>query len=398
MKGMAEKSMFYGFCGTIFFIPLATSPAVIISLGTICIWILSGRFIKDGRALIRQEWFFPVILFMALPWAGLIYTSDLQRGLVLAQKSHYWLLAFAMASLTLRHEQIRILFNVFLSGLSVTAVICIFQFAGMVPKTKEAQIGFINPITYIHLLVFGMMVLAYYFGREQDRTRRIFYGAGLILFCLNIFFYAGAPGRTAYLSFFFLLPVMVHNILGKRHLVKIAAACLLIAIALSTTVLVRGTLKDINEQINAYYEGNPNTSMGLRLHMWESALKIILENPLIGVGTGGYRNAMKNLESPRLAPENREFNQPHNSFLFMIVQYGIIGLVSIIWLMYVFIEKGWLYRKTLPGFAIFSFGLILVIGSLTDTQIIQVHTATLLAILTGLQRSLNEIYMPSYSI
>jgi len=51
-------------------------------------------------------------------------------------------------------------------------------------------------------------------------------------------------------------------------------------------------------------------------------------------------------------------------------------------------KAGWEYRKSLVGFSILSFGMVLLIGSLTDTQIIEVHKGIMFAIFMGLQRSL----------
>jgi O-antigen ligase len=386
--------MFWGFCGTFFFIPVVTSPAVIMSLLTLSLWIFSGKCIKDWQLFLKQGWFSPVLLFMILPWIGLFYTNDIQNGLQFTQKSHYWLLAFAITSLTFQKYQTKTLMNAFLFGLSLIAVICILQFAGIIPKTKGYQIGFINSITYIHLLVLGMLLLSFYFHKTQKIKQRILFGCGLLLFCFNIFLFIGAPGRTAYLSFILLTPFMIYNLLGKRHLLKIAAIGLIIMTALFFSPIVQDTLKDTKAQIQSYYEGNPNTPVGLRLHMWNGAIRIFLENPVIGVGTGGYKIAMKKYETPQLLPECREFNQPHNSFLYMAVSYGIFGLISIFWLLFVFLRRGWIHRDKLVGFAILLFGMILVIGSLTDTQIIQVHTAMVFAILTGLQKTLDETINP----
>lgn len=385
-----DRLMFWGFCGTFFFMTISTSLTVIFGLLTLSLWVFSGKFVKDRSLWLKEKWFLPVLLFTALPWIGLLYTNDVRTGLNFAIKSHYWLYAFAITSFTFQKYQIKVLINSFLLGLYLVSVISFAQFIGIFPMTKGQHVGFINPITYRHFLVFGMLLLSFYFGKAPEIKQKILFGCGIFLYFLNLCLFIGAPGRTAYLSFILTIPLMIYNLLGQRYILKITTLSLLIMAALLLSPIVQDPLNDTKTQIKLYYEGNPNTSVGLRLHMWNGAIKIFLENPIIGVGTGGYKNAMKKYETPQLAPECREFSQPHNSFLYMATNFGIVGLISICWLLFIFLRKGWIHRDNLIGFSILSFGMILVIGSLTDTQILQVHTAMLFALLTGLKGSLDE--------
>jgi O-antigen ligase len=141
------------------------------------------------------------------------------------------------------------------------------------------------------------------------------------------------------------------------------------------------------EEINAYYSGSKNTSVGRRLYMWEGAFKMILENPLLGVGTGGYQRA---LAQYRDDPSLPDIIHPHNTFLYVASSYGIVGLLSFSWLFIIFLKKGWSARETIEGFASLSYGAVLLIGSLTDTQILSVSTGILFALLTGLRTKQNE--------
>ncbi|MBI2400981.1 MAG: hypothetical protein HYV23_08015 [Deltaproteobacteria bacterium] len=75
----------------------------------------------------------------------------------------------------------------------------------------------------------------------------------------------------------------------------------------------------------------------------------------------------------------------------MAVSFGAIGVLSICWIFVQFIGTGWTHMNHLTGFSILAFGLIVAIASLTDTQIIQVHTGMLFAMLTGLQTALKPI-------
>ncbi|MCK5506137.1 MAG: O-antigen ligase family protein, partial [Thermodesulfovibrionia bacterium] len=159
----------------------------------------------------------------------------------------------------------------------------------------------------------------------------------------------------------------------------------IILLSLSPTVQERTRIAV--DEINAYYSGSKNTSVGRRLYMWEGAFKMFLENPVLGVGTGGYQNA---LAKYRDDPSLPDIVHPHNSFLYMASSYGIVGLTSFSWLLIVFLKKGWSARDTIEGFVSFSYGAVLLIGSLTDTQILSVSTGMMFALLTGMRDEHNE--------
>ena len=82
-----DKALFWSLWLLAFLVQIATSPAVIAGGISIAIWIFTGTFWKD-RGWLKQEWTLPVLLFMLMPWAGLIWTTNLHMGLKFAQRSY----------------------------------------------------------------------------------------------------------------------------------------------------------------------------------------------------------------------------------------------------------------------------------------------------------------------
>jgi hypothetical protein len=70
-----------------FFIPFATSPALISGAIALAIWIFSGVAFRDSDRWLKQKWTIPVLIFMLLPWAGLLWTNDNAEGLNFAKKA-----------------------------------------------------------------------------------------------------------------------------------------------------------------------------------------------------------------------------------------------------------------------------------------------------------------------
>lgn len=379
-----DRLLFWSLCGLFFFIPVATSPAVIIGLLGLSLWIFSGKFITERERWLKAKWLPPVILFMALPWIGLLWSNDIHEGLDFARKSYYWLFAFMVASMTLSSRDVTVLLDFFIGGLVFVCCVSLLQFIGLIPMVEWLPATFSRKSIIIGLLlVYGMLVLSFYFskGKGMGRTRTL----SLLLIALFCLALAIGTGRIGYLAFVLLLPLVIYNLLGQRNLVKIIIITLPLLVVFFLSPVVQNRISLVMSDIKEYQKGNPNTSIGLRLNMWNGAIRIFLENPIIGAGTGSYMLEMKKYHHPKLDPEFQNFSEPHNSFLYMAASFGVMGLISLSWLFLVFLKKGWVARASIPGFAVLAFGLVLLIGSLTATQILSYATGKMFALLMGIE-------------
>ena len=381
------KFLFYSFCLLFFLLPIAKSPPLIVGGLTLLIWLLSGSFIKDYKIWLQQDWVPPVVFFMLLPWVGLIWTNDIEKGISFAEKSYYWLFAFAISSIP--YGRTVYFIWAFIAGLSLNVIIAILQNIGIVPYLREdfatGLLTGINPyISYSLVLVFGMLILSFYFGKTDKKWLKI---SIIILIAAYIFNLSIIYGRSGYIAFILLSPLLLYNLIGKRHFLKSIAAAVVITVLFLLSPMVQHRISLIKEEAALYYQGQKITSVGLRLHMWEGAIRIFMNNPLIGVGTGGFQKALKQYDPDPSLPG---LDQPHNSLLYMATSFGILGIVSILWLFVVFLKKGWKHRNNISGYSMLMFGIILIIGSMTDNQVLSRITGIIFALFMGMRLEEDE--------
>lgn len=112
--------------------------------------------------------------------------------------------------------------------------------------------------------------------------------------------------------------------------------------------------------------------------MWRWAFDLFMENPITGVGTGGYKQAILS------SGGDMGIDHPHNNILYVAVSWGILGLAVYTWLLWILLKEGWQHRKSPTGFFVLSATLVLLVGGGTDTHILDAGGATLLALTTGL--------------
>ncbi len=374
-----ESLILFGLCGAVFFSPVSISFSTVFAYIAFAAALFSGRIFALRHLWLRSKWFSPVLALIALPWLGMLYAEDARIGLNLAGKTHYWLLAFAAVPLASHRDYSRAVVKSFVLGISLTSVAYLLQFTGMVPLIEDNRAEFIKYITYSLFLVFGMLLLIFLAKEKKGIKAKLPLLFPVPLLFLNLIF---LPGRAGYLAFGALLPLMLFILFGRKHVLKAVIVCVLSVGAMFSSPMVRGRVAEGIRDIKVYESGEIATSMGKRFHMWKGALKIISENPVIGAGTGSYEKLMEKYDVPSL--KGYKPRHPHNTFLYMLSSFGLVGPVVIIWFFASVLIAGWRGRSTLRGFALFSYSLVMVVGSFTDTQIIQPHSALLMAVFTGL--------------
>ena len=387
-ENFVDQLLFLLFCLLFFIFPLSTALREIIGGLAVAIWVFSGKCIRDRDLFIKQKWFIPVVLFMALPLLGLLRPEFPMLEIKYLKKSYYWILAFVIASVYLYKRSMKMMVDLFLAGLSVNVFVSILQLLNLFPKHRDMgdylSTGFMGHIDYSLFLVLGLLILSFYFTRvteKKDKFKILFL---MVLYLLSLAFNIA---RSGYLALIMLCPVVFYNILPRKHITKIVFASVIAILLLFTSNVVQHRIIQAINDIRSYEQGNRDTSIGMRLYIWEKSLEIVKENPIIGVGILGFK---KYFVSPHEDPNSFVIDHPHNSYLYMATSFGIIGLICFIWLVYVFIKKGWTYRKTPIGYAILSFAFVFLIGSLTDSEIRSNAVLFMLSLLTGIQPESKE--------
>lgn len=91
-----------------------------------------------------------------------------------------------------------------------------------------------------------------------------------------------------------------------------------------------------------------NGSINERYFLWSKTLQLIQSDPILGVGTGNWklefpRNGLEGLD--RAEFRNTVFLRPHNDFLWILAETGIVGLVLWLIIFLVLLRDFWLQKE-----------------------------------------------------
>lgn len=387
VKHITAPQLVFGLAAAaVFSMPLGTSPPTIASVALAAVWVFSGTAFRVRRLFFTQEWCRPVLFFMILPWIALTYSLDPGGlGLDYAGKTHYWLYGLALASVASEFDTERIV-QAFIAGLALNAGIGVLQLIGVMATKKGLYCG-VGPgyNTLSAYLILGMMITAYYFKQSVSNRFRLLALAATALFFFQLVI---LQGRTGYFTFLVLCPFILRNLLPKVRIAVLVAGCTLVAAVMLLSPVVRQRVDLTIQQLRYHLTADADKAWGReytvnqdRFYMWYGAVHIFLDNPLFGVGTGGYSKALK----ARGRPGDPYIAHPHNDFLYMAASYGVVGIAAFVWLFWVVLKNSWKERHHPVGYFVFSTALVVLVSGLFNGQILDVGMAFPLVYAVGLQ-------------
>lgn len=136
------------------------------------------------------------------------------------------------------------------------------------------------------------------------------------------------PGRSGYLAFIVVTLYFVYMLFRERQYKILFLVLLLPLSLLSSSHLVQERIalgvKEMNHVDPATIE---SSSMGLRMTVWKNTVELIKDRPFFGYGTGGFKEAYSEKIKDNPEWEKHLMHDPHNQFLKIWAEMGILGLI-----------------------------------------------------------------------
>jgi len=147
-------------------------------------------------------------------------------------------------------------------------------------------------------------------------------------------------GRAGQVAFFAMLVVLIIQILDKQRIKSLITIFIVIPgiffTAYQTSNLFQQRVDLAYNQALTYHSGS-NNSIGYRITFALNSWEVIKENPIIGVGTGDFPIEYKKnnqIRTPIMHKMLPNTNNPHNMFILILVELGVIGLISMLSIFY----------------------------------------------------------------
>jgi O-antigen ligase len=311
--------------------------------------------------------FWPAVIWMT--WCVLIWATQPRYAETSSNMVHAARIALTlMLGLSLRLHEVRLaLWGMGLSVLWAVALIAINQ-ATALPTNNwwEAVILYQgNKSIGIALQIGLFAACAVVLGISMVRKWQAL-AAVVVMICLAAIV-TGLPSRTSLLvAFGGAMLALTHRWRDQWSKLGVGlvavTAVLTIALAFAPGFKARFA-KGVQEVQLAHTEGRADMSWAVRYHMYKTTWEMTADKPLLGWGMGAWNDQWK----ARTAPHLHKFNMPHNDFLWMSSQAGILGALTLAaWLLMLLVVA---WRKRGLG------GQLAVIAAITLILALSVNSA-----------------------
>jgi O-antigen ligase len=176
--------------------------------------------------------------------------------------------------------------------------------------------------------VAAMIAIANSLSALLPKWLRIISGLTVPLFIANIAMVA--IGRSGYVAIIVMTIAFLFLQLEKLSIAKRIVISIAIFLAISALLLNTQTSRDrielAKQEFVSEVDQTKETSIGYRLTFWKNTIEILPKYVLLGTGTGGFEKAYANQVEGKSGTAGVITGDPHNQYLKILVEHGIIGL------------------------------------------------------------------------
>jgi len=316
-----------------FFIPLSTAMTLILTYAIVLVWFI------DKNTNARWQFYFsyplikPIAFFILVSFLGTLYSMGSEKATLAGLYHGLRLSLIPVLAYYLQGEQSKykdLVMYAFGSALIVT-VICAFLkvYAGIPIGARTYG----NDVFKDHIIISYFMAIAIFYTYlwllEEKHSKWLL----MILLGLMLYHFIFLnTGRIGFVILYICFSVLAwHRYRFKGMLITYLLLSLMMLCAYQYSDIFSMRINEFYQEFKLYLQGKAVSSIGTRLEWLTNSISLFFERPLIGFGTGSFKHSYAIYYAGQV---EKLADNPHNQYLKMAVEHGMIGVVALGWLFY----------------------------------------------------------------
>jgi O-antigen ligase len=330
----------YLLIGSVFLLPLTVLGNNIFIWSIVLIWLFSGNYINKTKELMENKLALASIVFFSVHILGLLWTENIGWGVEMTRKMLPFLFVLPIFLTISRKENISYYVYAFLIAIGISEILSYVVWFELVEPFGKATILEPTPvmghISYNPFLAFAIYLTLnkLLFEKPMSPSLRTILTFFAISMTFNMFITGGRAGQV---MFFASLVVLSFQFFRDSQIkATIISAIIIFVIGFggyNYSTLFKNRIQQISYDL-ALFTTNQNTSIGHRIIFTRNTIEVIKSSPFFGVGTGDFPAEYSKINSVN-SPAAKSTVQPHNMYLFVQAQLGLVGLLAFLRIFYV---------------------------------------------------------------
>jgi O-antigen ligase len=342
-------------------ITIPTSIAItnlVLGLLALC-WIIEGDFKNKFKTIKASKWMLSVFALIALYGLGMLWGNTHLNAEWQFQRLALLLVfpilkTIAISQLTIKRSVMAFLGTAFISALaSILINNNIIQPLGeylsfiQVSRRNAAFITY----NYHNVILSLSFTISLYILIERKSKYKVALVLFIIAYAISIFTERGRAGQVIF-NLSALFYIIYYN---RKHFLRLLAFIILLFsfqfIVYKTTKVYKNRFDAVSNIIANKGDRGEGKADDIRYIFVKESLDRIINKPILGYGTGSFGTIFKN--EVKSGHDFSEHKTPHNQYLYVWFELGILGLILLLLIFYhqikeLFKKQDGIHRVLLP--------------------------------------------------
>lgn len=336
---MLDKTYQYMLIALGFCLPITLAGSNLFAYSIAILWLISGNYHNKFKQISSNKISISAILYFFMFVIGLLWSDNIGQGLYTIKQTLPLLLLIPIFLTITKKEYVKYYLGAFLLAMTIAEISSYLIFFEIIPPFQKATLEdpsvFMDHISYNPFLTIAIYVILNTLFFEKNLTHLMKYS--YIVFALtasiNMFITGGRSGQIMY---FLMLVILIFQYFKQQILKAVIVSASVVFVIFITAYNTSDIFhKRISTAIAVItnFEDNQETSTAQRIVFAYNSLIIMKQNPVFGVGTGDFSSEYYKINQKR-TPAFKPTTNPHNMYLFIGVQFGIVGIAIMLWFFY----------------------------------------------------------------
>jgi len=309
-----------------FVLPLSTAATNVLLILLITAWSFSGNVMQSLKLLVTHPAarMFGVLFLLFV--IGSLYSPVDPSAISAMLNKMLKLLYFPVVLFFMQEEKWRkYTLWAFLSAMAVTVMMVSYQHVYCTPVKLVVGKVFKDRIYTGLMMAFASFVAAHLFSVSSNKTARVLLASLAVVFSFYTLFMSS--GRAGYGIFLVLASLfLIRQRLIKKRLWVFGGLFIFLIAALCCSTVLQNRIMQVWSDIVQYQAGNVDTSVGARLSFFQHTFALSWQHPWFGSGTGSFATVYEIFAN---AHHLVTTDNPHNEYLNVFFQLGLVGLIAL---------------------------------------------------------------------
>ncbi len=362
---VAEKIVWFSLCGFAFFSPWSVAGAQAAVVLGLLAWL--GKMLLSGKvSLVRNSLNLPILLYVGALVISVIFSPFKMHSLLVLKEEWLLLLFFLTVNNVKEESEVEKLLTILIAVSTLIGLYAIWQHYSGMDLYRHQLLEprgevFISLGLFDHHLTFGgyfmlVFLLATVFlvnARRSGAYRILDFSAPIVLGFSLIFNYARSAWFGALMG-----GLALGFLKGGKFILFLTLALVVLCVLI---YLIEPTIWERVTKIDL----SPDKPESTRIRLWQTSIRMIKDSPIWGVGLGGWGIL---LDKYKVEGVYDATCHPHNDYLNVAVNSGLLGLLAYlsIWTVFLYstIKSAFKNKKRIFRFSAQMGGIVTIIAFL----------------------------------